>query len=184
MYIAQSTCMFLAHNALHCFNVLLLLHNGPHGSFPPYDFGPLLAQDHTLLPLLVVRISTYFTCPTKLASLHTYHWGPPSFSFVVDGDTWILLSTTTLGAARTVYSFSAWLALGALMVFYKSFLRMSASISSVITNDLDIISNENMFGVTEKSLEELLHVCLLISTRKQYCSALATSHFYVWWRCK
>lgn len=119
--------MFLAHNVLHCFNVLLLLqHNGPYGSFSPYDFGPLLAQDRTLLPLLVVRISTYFTCHTKLAPLHPPpppNWGPPSFSFVVDGDTWTLLSFTTLGAARTVYSFSAWLALGALVVFHKGFKR-------------------------------------------------------------
>lgn len=73
--LACSICLHvLAHNALHHFNVLLLLlPNGPHGSFPPYDFGPLLTQDHPLLPLLVVRISTYLpshkSCPFPDVSL-------------------------------------------------------------------------------------------------------------------
>lgn len=43
--LAPATCMFLVNYALHCFNMLLLLHYGPHGSsFSPYDFGPLFGS--------------------------------------------------------------------------------------------------------------------------------------------
>lgn len=63
------------------------------------------------------------------------------------------------------------------------FLNISAWISLAATDCIEITSHGNMtmFGITEKSLEELVHVCLFIIIRKKkICCALATSHFCVW----
>lgn len=173
------------------FNVLLLLlPNGPHGSpSTSYDFGPwLLTQDHSLLHLLVVRISTYFTCHTELAPFFfffffytPYQWDLPSFFFTVDGDTWISLSTLALGAARTLYSFSAWLALSALVTIYNNQWEISARIfeSCQSLYRSHFWWKRTVFGVAEKSLEELVHVCVFISVRRDFCCALATYIFII-----
>ncbi len=58
----NAVSMFFPIMHLYSFNMLFLLPtNGSFGPAPLPNSPPSLAQDHSLLPLLVVRFSTYFT---------------------------------------------------------------------------------------------------------------------------
>lgn len=123
LFTSCSSCLHvLSHIYLHYFNVLLLLlHYGPHGSLPCLWFWPIIgsgSQSATPFGGKNFRIF-YLSHKTFLFSRLPLGSTLLFVSFVVDENTWTFLSIPTLDAARTMYSFSAWLALSALEGFYK-----------------------------------------------------------------